>query len=50
MDDNIIVKLIEAKMKSDGWRALTPDSYASYLHALDDGEIVEAVANRDTGD
>ena len=41
--DNIIVKLIEAKMDKDKWDARTPDSYASYLFNLSDDEIIEEV-------
>ncbi len=41
--DNIIVELIEKKMKEKGWTALTPDSYAAYLHALTNEEIKDEV-------
>ena len=42
-EDNIIIKLIEKKMKKDGWTALTPDSYASYLFQLSNEDIIETV-------
>lgn len=47
MSDNIIVKLIEQKMKEAGWDALTPDSYCAYLYSLTDEDIIEAVENRE---
>lgn len=37
--DNIIVKLIDEKMKADNWTAETPDSYYSYLMNLTNEEI-----------
>ncbi len=42
-DNNIIVELIEEKMKKDNWDALTPDSYASYLFQLSNEEIMDKV-------
>lgn len=46
-DNNIIVALIEKKMKENGWDALTPDSYADYLFNLTNEEIKDEVDKKE---